>query len=134
MDLERIGPYRVVDTLGAGGMGVVYLVEDARLARRVAVKLLPAHLTLDPERIGRFEHEARIASSLNHPNIITIHDIGQADAGHYIAMELVVGQTLRTLCREPAPYSDVLKWSVQMARALAVAHHAGIVHRDLKPE
>ncbi len=134
MDLERIGHYRVVDTLGAGGMGVVYLVEDPRLERRAAVKLLPAHLTRDPERTRRFEHEARIASSLNHPNIITIYDIGQADAGQYIAMELVVGQTLRALCREPAPYRDVLTWSVQMARALAVAHDAGIVHRDLKPE
>ena len=95
MDPQRIGPYRVVDTLGAGGMGVVYLVEDPRLQRRAAVKLLPAHLTSDPERTRRFEHEARIASSLNHPNIITIYDIGQTDAGQYIAMELVVGQTLR---------------------------------------
>jgi tetratricopeptide (TPR) repeat protein len=134
MDLQRIGPYRVVDTLGAGGMGVVYLVEDPRLQRRAAVKLLPAHLTSDSERTRRFEHEARIASSLNHPNIITIYDIGQSDAGQYIAMELVVGQTLRALCQGPAAYRDVLEWSSQMARALAVAHDAGIVHRDLKPE
>ena len=134
MDPQRIGHYRVVDTLGAGGMGVVYLVEDPRLQRRAAVKLLPAHLTSDPERTRRFEHEARIASSLNHPNIITIYDIGQSDAGQYIAMELVVGETLRALCREPAAYRDVLEWSSQMARALAVAHDAGIVHRDLKPE
>lgn len=134
MDPERIGHYRVVDTLGAGGMGVVYLVEDPRLARRAAVKLLPAHLTSDPERTRRFEHEARIASSLNHPNIVTIYDIGQAEVGQYIAMELVAGETLRALCREPAPCRDVLAWSLQIARALAVAHDAGIVHRDLKPE
>lgn len=134
MNPHRIGPYRVLDTLGAGGMGVVYLVEDPRLQRRAAVKLLPAHLTSDSERTRRFEHEARIASSLNHPNIITIYDIGHTDAGQYIAMELVVGQTLRTLCGEPAAYPDVIAWSSQMARALAVAHEAGVVHRDLKPE
>jgi predicted ATPase len=134
MHLDRIAHYRVIDTLGAGGMGVVYLVEDPRLARRAAVKLLPANLTSDPERTRRFEHEAHIASSLNHPNIVTIYDIGHSEAGQYIAMELVAGETLRTLCRHPAPCRDVFAWSAQIAQALAVAHAAGIVHRDLKPE
>lgn len=96
------------------------------------MKLLPADLTRDPDRTRRVEQEARIASSLNHSNIVTIYDIGLADAGQYI--ELVVGRTLRALCSEPAPYCDVLTWSAQIARALAVAHDARIAHRDRKPE
>jgi predicted ATPase len=130
-----LGPYQVLSLLGRGGMGVVYLAQDPRLGRRVAVKLLPADLTPDPDRVRRFEQEARAASSLNHPNIVTIHDIGESDAGRYIAMELVEGRTLRALpVGGPPALEIVVRLGEQIARALAVAHAAGIVHRDVKPE
>ncbi len=115
-------------------MGVVYLVEDPRLQRKAAIKLLPGHLTQEPDRVSRFEQEARVASALNHPNIITIYDIGQSEAGQFIAMEFVAGRTLRALGREAVDCGVVIQWSRQIAQALAVAHAAGIVHRDIKPE
>ena len=143
-----LGSYRVVAPLGAGGMGEVYQAHDAKLDRAVALKVLPAELVRDAERVRRFVQEARSASSLSHPNIVTIHDIGEAvpaeedaepspDAApvHYIAMELVDGATLRQLFadRSVEPRT-LLAHLAQAAEGLAKAHAAGIVHRDLKPE
>ncbi|HSQ20433.1 MAG TPA: protein kinase, partial [Blastocatellia bacterium] len=132
---RKIGPYRVLSLLGAGGMGEVYLAEDTRLSRRVALKLLPSEFTHDPERIRRFEREARAASALNHPNIVTIYEIGQSDGTYFIATELVEGQTLRDfmpLAR--AQMKEAMNVATQVADALSAAHAAGIIHRDVKPE
>ena len=131
----RLGPYEVLEPLGAGGMGEVYRARDTRLGREVALKVLPMQLALDPERLARFEQEARSASALNHPNIVTVHDIGTSDSTSWIAMELVDGRTLRELAAAgPLPVRRVLALAVQVAEGLAKAHDAGIVHRDLKPE
>ena len=131
----RLGPYELIGLLGAGGMGEVYRARDSRLGREVAIKVLPAGLASDPERLKRFEREARSASALNHPNIVTIHDIGTADSVSYIAMELVKGEPLRQLLLQGAlPVRRLLQIGVQIAEGLAMAHAAGIVHRDLKPE
>ena len=131
----RLGPYEVLSPLGAGGMGEVYRARDTRLGREVAIKVLPAALGSDPERLKRFEREARSASALNHPNIVTIYDIGSADSVSYIAMELVSGQPLRAVLAEGAlPTKRLLQIGTQIAEGLAKAHAAGIVHRDLKPE
>src|SRR5215468_9747940 len=132
---SRLGPYEIVAALGAGGMGEVYRARDARLGREVAVKVLPADLSSDQDRVRRFEQEARSASGLDHPNIITIYDIGSADSTLYIAMQYVEGKTLRELLSsDPLPTKRVLEISVQIAEGLAKAHAAGIMHRDLKPE
>ena len=132
---RTIGPYRVLSFLGAGGMGEVYLAEDQRLGRRVALKLLPSEFTNDPERIRRFEREARAASALNHPNIVTIYEIGQSDGVCFIATELVEGRTLRDFMPATGPkLKDALQIMAQVADALSAAHAAGIVHRDVKPE
>ena len=131
----RLGPYEVLSALAAGAMGEVYVALDARLNRRVALKVLPRAVASDLDRLHRFEREARSASALNHPNIVTIYDMGRDGHVHYIAMEFVEGQTLRAMLSAGAlPLTDVLGIAVQMARALAKAHEAGIVHRDLKPE
>jgi serine/threonine protein kinase/lipoprotein NlpI len=130
-----LGPYRVLCPLGSGGMGDVYLAYDTRLGRRIALKLLPARFTADEERVRRFRQEARAASSLNHPNIITIHDIGEVDGRHYMATEFVEGKTVRQLIASGAiSLSRSLDIAIQVAGALSVAHQAAIVHRDLKPE
>lgn len=132
---RKIGPYRVLSLLGMGGMGEVYLAEDTRLGRRVALKLLPPEFTHNAERIHRFEREARAASALNHPNIVTIYEVGQSDGTYFIATELVEGQTLRELM--PPARTEIkvaLNVILQVADALAAAHAAGIVHRDVKPE
>ena len=133
---SRLGPYEIVAPLGAGGMGEVYRARDAKLGREIAVKVLPASVGDDRGRRQRFEQEARSASALNHPNILTIYDIGEADGALYIAMELVEGKTLRELVAsgEPLPTKRLLDLGVQIAEGLAKAHGAGIVHRDLKPE
>ena len=132
---SRLGPYEVLSPIGAGGMGEVYRARDPRLGREVAIKLLPEALASDRDRLARFEQEARAASALNHPNIVTIYEIGQADSVSYIAMELVQGRTLRELIAEgPLPHKRILSIAAQTADALAKAHEAGIVHRDLKPE
>jgi eukaryotic-like serine/threonine-protein kinase len=132
---SRLGPFEILAPLGAGGMGEVYRARDARLGRDVAVKVLPGELSSDADRRKRFEQEARSASALNHPNIITIHDIGSSDGAFFIAMELVDGKTLReVLGAGPLPTRRLLDLSVQAADGLAKAHSAGIVHRDLKPE
>jgi serine/threonine protein kinase/TolB-like protein len=127
--------YRVVSRLGAGGMGEVYLAEDTRLGRRVALKLLSAQLTKDEERVRRFRQEALAASALNHPNIITIHEIEEEGDRPYIATEFVDGVTLRTRMRgKRFLLADALDTALQILSALAAAHQAGIVHRDVKPE
>src|SRR5712692_10530555 len=131
----RLGPYEILSVLGAGGMGEVYRAKDPRLGRDVAIKVLPASLSQDADRLRRFEQEARSASALNHPNIITIHEIGTADSTSYIAMEFVDGTSLRELLAAgPLPTKRLLEVGVQIAEGLAKAHGAGIVHRDLKPE
>jgi serine/threonine protein kinase/Tol biopolymer transport system component len=132
----RLGPYEVVSRIGAGGMGEVWLATELRLGRKVALKLLPADLTRDPVRIQRFEQEARAASALNHPNVCTIHALGETEeAQHYIAMEYVEGDTLRQrLATSRLTLREALDIAIQVAAALSAAHAAGIVHRDIKPE
>ncbi len=133
---RSLGQYRVTASIGAGGMGEVYRASDSRLGREVAIKVLPAATAADPERRQRFEQEARAASALNHPNILTVYDIGEADGTTYIAMELVDGKTLREIVAagEALPTRRLLDIAAQAAEGLAKAHAAGIVHRDLKPE
>jgi TolB-like protein/Flp pilus assembly protein TadD len=130
-----VSHYRILEKLGAGGMGEVYLAEDTRLGRNVAIKVLPEKFTWDPGRLRRFEQEARAASALNHPNIITIYDIGQSDDVRFIVTEFIEGETLRRrlLAGRPSVH-EALRISIQVAEALAAAHHAGIIHRDIKPE
>jgi Tol biopolymer transport system component/predicted Ser/Thr protein kinase len=131
---KTISHYRILEKLGSGGMGVVYKAEDTKLGRMVALKVLPPERVADPNRKRRFVQEARAASALNHPNIITIYDIDEAEGVHYIAMEYVEGKTLdRLIARHGLRVNEALKYAVQMAAALAKAHSAGIVHRDLKP-
>jgi eukaryotic-like serine/threonine-protein kinase len=131
----RLGPYEILAPLEAGGMGEVYRARDTRLGRAVAIKVLPSALSADTDRLKRFEKEARAASSLNHPNIVTIHDIGESGGFPFIAMEMVEGQTLRELLAAGAvPTKRLLAIAAQVADGLAKAHAAGIIHRDLKPE
>jgi eukaryotic-like serine/threonine-protein kinase len=135
MQPRTISRYRVGRLIGAGGMGEVYLAEDATLNRKVALKLLPARFTRDEERVRRFQREARAASALNHPNIITIYEIGHADSVHYIATEYIEGETLRELmAKRRLNAGEVLDFAIGVASALAAAHDAGIIHRDIKPE
>ncbi|HKW63256.1 MAG TPA: protein kinase [Candidatus Acidoferrum sp.] len=130
----KLGPYEIVSPLGAGGMGEVYRARDTRLERTVAVKILPEQLSKDPIRKQRFEREAKTISSLNHPNICTLHDIGSQDGVDYLVMECVEGETLaKRLEKGALPLEQVLKYGGQIADALDKAHRAGIVHRDLKP-
>lgn len=132
---QKAGPYEILSLLGAGGMGEVYLAEDTRLGRKVALKLLPKGLTQDLERVRRFEQEARAVSALNHPNILTIYDIGQVDDIRYIATEFIEGQTLRQeMATGRLELRNALDVACQVASALSAAHEAGIVHRDIKPE
>ncbi len=131
----KLGPYEIVELLGAGGMGEVYRARDTRLDRSVAIKILPPALSADSDRLHRFEQEARSASALNHPNIITIHELGKDGFTHYIAMELVEGKTLRELLAHgPLPMHKTIEIAAQVAEGLTKAHEAGISHRDLKPE
>jgi eukaryotic-like serine/threonine-protein kinase len=131
----RLGSYEVVAPLGAGGMGEVYRARDVRLGREVALKVLPAEVSGDRDRLARFEQEARSASALNHPNIVTVYEVGESGETSFIAMELVEGRTLRELCAAgPMPIRRILAVAAQAAEGLAKAHSAGIVHRDLKPE
>jgi eukaryotic-like serine/threonine-protein kinase len=130
----KLGPYEIVGLLGAGGMGEVYRGRDTRLERTVAIKILPAHLSNDPVRKQRFEREAKTISSLNHPHICVLHDVGHQDGIDYLVMECVEGETLaKRLEKGPLPVEQVLKLGAQVADALDKAHRAGIVHRDLKP-
>src|SRR5262249_47753759 len=130
-----VGHYRIESLLGVGGMGEVYLACDERLGRKAALKLLPNSLTIDETQLSRFKNEARTASGLNHPNILTVYEIGAEGNVQFIAMEFVEGVTLRAALasgRMSAPRT--LDIAVQMASALAAAHDAGVVHRDIKPE
>jgi len=130
----RLGPYEVIAPLGAGGMGEVYRARDSRLGRDVAIKVLPEHLNANPEVRARFEREAKTISSLNHPNICTLFDVGSEGGHGFLVMELVEGETLaQRLAKGTLPASDVIKLGVQIADALDRAHRAGVIHRDLKP-
>jgi len=130
-----ISHYRIISRIGAGGMGEVYLANDSELGRNVALKVLPADVVSDQQRMSRFVREAKAASALNHPNIVTIHEIGRADSMRFIVMEFVEGTTLRQLiARGPMKLNEVLEIITQILSALAEAHQAGIVHRDIKPE
>ena len=132
---ETIGPYEVLSELGSGGMGTVYLAQDVRLGRKIALKLLPPQFTHDKDRLRRFQQEARAASALNHPNILTVHEIEQKAELHYIATEFVDGVTLRHhMATQRMTLEEVLKVAIQVASALQAAHDAGIAHRDIKPE
>jgi len=132
---QAISHYRIIERLGEGGMGVVYLAQDTKLGRRIALKLLPARFTIDAERVHRFEQEARAASALNHPNIVTIHEIGHLDASHFIATEFIEGVTLREhLGAGRLRVDEALAVATQVASALTAAHAARIIHRDIKPE
>ena len=131
----RLGPYEIRGLLGAGGMGEVYRAFDPRLGREVAVKVLPEEVGRDPERLARFDREARAVAALNHPNILTVHDVGTQDATPYVVLELLEGETLRELAARRTPTQrQVLSLAVQAARGLEAAHARGVLHRDLKPE
>jgi serine/threonine-protein kinase len=132
---SSIGPYQILSLVGAGGMGKVYLAQDTRLGRKIALKVLPKEFTQDPDRVRRFEQEARAASALNHPNIITIFEIGRLADAHYIATEFIEGQTLRQRMKQSRiELRQALDIACQIVSAIAAAHEAGIVHRDVKPE
>ena len=132
---QQLGNYEVISTLGKGGMGQVYLALDTRLVRKVALKLLPFSNTRDSHHVQRLEQEARTASALNHPNIVTIHEIGEADSIHFMATEYVDGETLRQrMLNTELSIREIAGIAVQVASALRAAHQAGIVHRDIKPE
>src|SRR5450432_3185943 len=131
----KLGPYEVVAPAGAGGMGEVYQARDTRLNRDVAVKILPAAFSRDPERMWRFQQEAQAIAALNHPNILAIHDFGEHEGSPYIVTELLEGQTLRGWLGGGAiPSRKATGAAAQIARGLAAAHDKGIVHRDMKPE
>jgi predicted ATPase/predicted Ser/Thr protein kinase len=132
---QRFGFYEILSLLGKGGMGEVYLARDSRLGRNVALKLLPAELTRDPGRLRRLEREARAASALNHPNILTIYEVGENEGAYFIAAEFIEGQTLRQwMAGRRLTLHEMLEVAIQVSAALAAAHQAGIVHRDIKPE
>jgi len=130
----RLGPYEILSLLGAGGMGEVWRARDTRLGRDVAVKVIHPRLAPEPERVSRFEQEARAASQIDHPNILVVHDIGSHDGSPYIVSELLEGESLREKLGSPLPPRKAVQYAVQVAHGLAAAHEKGIVHRDLKPE
>ena len=132
---SRLGPYEIVALIGAGGMCEVYRARDPRLGRDVAIKILPAAVSSDPERLARFEQEARAAAALNHPNILAVYDIGSVDGVAYVVSELLDGETLRdALSHTPVSTRQAIDYATQIAHGLSAAHEKAIVHRDLKPE
>ena len=131
---QTVGHYKILSLLGEGGMGTVYLAEDTKLHRRVCLKFISTSFTEDCERLRRFEQEARAASALNHPNILTIHEIGEEDGRQFIATEFIEGQTLRERLRSGFEIEDALETAIQVASALVAAHRVNVVHRDIKPE
>ena len=132
---RTFGPYQIISSIGKGGMGEVYLAQDSRLGRRVALKLLRKEFTKDEDRLRRFKQESRAASALNHPNIVTVYEIGQTDSLHFMATEYVEGETLRQHIQTTrVKLREALDVAIQTASALAAAHRAGIIHRDIKPE
>src|SRR2546429_4121448 len=131
----QLGPYEIRSKIGAGGMGEVYLAQDPKLDRKVALKILPAEVAADRNRMERFIREAKAAAALNHPHIAHIYEIGESQDIHFIAMEFIDGVTLREkIHRDKAQLPKLLKYLTQVAEGLAKAHSAGIVHRDLKPD
>ena len=131
----KLGPYEILSPLGAGGMGEVYRARDTRLGRDVALKILPESFAREPDRLRRFEQEARAVAALNHPNILAIFDIGQHNGSPFLVSELLEGESLRAvLDRGALPQRKTIEYGVQIAHGLAAAHEKGIVHRDLKPE
>src|SRR5438067_854387 len=132
---QTFGHYKISKRIGSGGMGEVYLATDVTAGRKAALKLLPMRFTGNADRLKRFQQEARAVVALNHPNILTVYEIGQDHLTHYIASELIEGETLRQrLAREHLQVSEAIDVAIQVASALAAAHEAGIVHRDIKPE
>ncbi len=131
---QEIGTYRVEKLLGTGGMGEVYLARDLKLDRMVALKILPWQFVVDGDRLSRFRREARALSSLNHPNLVTIYEVGEANGLHFIAMELVEGKTLSLCCETSLNLKELLSIVAQVAEALGAAHQSGIIHRDVKPD
>src|SRR6266480_1339146 len=130
----KLGRYEIHSKIGEGGMGEVYLAQDTKLDRKVALKILPAEVAAHSDRMKRFVQEAKAASGLNHPNIITIHEIDETDSINFIATEFIEGETLREREQKPLRLSESLDIATQIASALAAAHGAGIFHRDIKPE
>src|SRR6267143_3436163 len=131
----RLGPYEILEAIGAGGMGEVYRARDTRLGREIALKILPESFARESDRLHRFEQEARAIAALNHPNILAVFDIGQHDGSPFLVSELLEGETLRAvLDRGALPQRKTIEYGVQIAQGLAAAHDKGIVHRDLKPE
>jgi serine/threonine-protein kinase len=131
----NLSHYRIISKLGEGGMGEVFLAEDSRLNRKVALKVLPETFAADKDRLRRFEQEARAASALNHPNILTVYEFGFETDIHFLATELIEGETLREIMSSgELSLSETLNIAEQTAFALSAAHTAGIVHRDLKPD
>ena len=130
---QEIATYKIEKLLGAGGMGEVYPARDLKLGRMVALKVLPLHFVVDADRLSRFQREARALSSLNHPNLVTIYEVGEANGLHFIAMELVEGKTLSSL-RDKVSLKELLSIVAQVAEALGAAHQSGIIHRDVKPD
>src|SRR5687767_7210581 len=135
MELSQVSHYRILQKLGAGGMGEVYLAEDMKLGRKVAIKILSQEYTTNRDRLNRFEQEASAASALNHPNILTIYEVGNDDGRHFIATEYIDGVTLRRkIAASRLETIEILDMAVQIASALEEAHAAGIIHRDIKPD
>src|SRR5216683_1676378 len=131
---KMLGPYEIQSPLGAGGMGEVYRARDSRLARTVAIKVLPEHLAEKPEAKERFDREARTISSLSHPNICLLYDVGSQEGTSYLVMEYLEGETLACrLQKGPLPLEQVLKYGIEICEGLEKAHRSGVVHRDLKP-
>src|ERR1700719_2422203 len=130
----KLGPYEIQSPIGAGGMGEVYRAKDTRLDRTVAVKILSAHLSDNPEAKQRFEREARTISSLNHPNICTLHDVGHQDGTDFLVMEYLEGETLADRLRKgPLSPEQLLRYGIEICEGLEKAHKSGVIHRDLKP-
>ena len=130
----RLGPYEILSAIGVGGMGEVYKARDTRLDRTVAIKILPEHLSINPQVRARFEHEAHAIASLSHPHICTLHDVGHHNGIDFLVMEYLEGETLANRVKKgPLPLQQALRYAIEIADALDAAHHKGVIHRDLKP-